>query len=212
MATARVPPEVVDATRILAGDDRVRHDSITIALHWSTALLVVAQFALAETWGFAERPTRHLLIATHMSLGILLSAVIVARLLWRLTRGRRLPPAGTGFVEQAARGVHGLLYGLLVSEAVLGYVFRWSGNEAMSFFGLLIPPPFPPFSKAAHHLVAQAHDYIGWTIVILAGGHAAAALFHHYRLHDDVLWRMLPGRRARERGRAAPAPAEAVRR
>lgn len=212
MATARVSIEVVDATRILAGDDRVRYDPVTIGFHWCTAVLVVAQFALAETWGFAERPTRHLMIVTHMSLGILLSAVIVARLLWRLTRGRRLPPAGAGFVEWAARGVHGLLYALLVAEAVLGYVFRWSGNEAMSFFGLLIPPPFPPFSKEAHHLVAKAHDYIGWTIVILAAGHAAAALFHHYALRDDVLWRMLPGRAAREHENNAPSPAEAARR
>lgn len=31
-----------------------------------------------------------------------------------------------------------------------------------------------------------------WTILVLAGLHAAAALFHHYVLKDDVLRRMLP--------------------
>jgi cytochrome b561 len=67
-----------------------------------------------------------------------------------------------------------------------------SGKEAMSFFGLLIPPPFAPFSKPAHELVGDAHNWIGWTIIILAGGHAAAALFHHFVLRDDILRRMLP--------------------
>ena len=53
-----------------------------------------------------------------------------------------------GWVERAAKGGHYLLYALLVSEAVLGFALRWSGNESMSFFGLLIPSPFAPTDKA----------------------------------------------------------------
>ncbi|MBV9559374.1 MAG: hypothetical protein JOY90_02765, partial [Bradyrhizobium sp.] len=49
------------ATRILAGDDRTHYDEFAMALHWATAALVILQFALAETWGWAERPTRHLI-------------------------------------------------------------------------------------------------------------------------------------------------------
>ena len=37
-------------TRIAAGDDGTSYDPVAIALHWATALLVVAQFTLAETW------------------------------------------------------------------------------------------------------------------------------------------------------------------
>jgi cytochrome b561 len=57
--------------------------------------------------------------------------------------------------------------------------------------------PFPPFSKPAHHSVGEAHDLIGWTIIVFAGGHAAAALFHHFFLRDNVLVRMLPGLKRR---------------
>ena len=188
----------VGAARALPADDQTQYDAFTIALHWATAGLVVLQFVLAETWGFPNRPTRHLMIVMHMSFGILLSAVLIARIAWRLTRGRHLPPAASGWVELASNAVHYLLYTLLVAEAVLGFLFRWSGDEAMSFFGLLIPSPFPPFSKAAHHIMADAHNYIGWIIVILAAGHAAAALFHHYVLRDGVLRRILPGGRAQE--------------
>jgi len=188
---------LADATRIAAGDDRTRYDRFAIGLHWITAVLVVLQFGLAETWGWVERPARHVMITAHMSFGILLSVVILVRVAWRLIPGHQVAASDSGAVELASKAVHYLLYILLITEAVLGYVFRWSGNESMSFFGLLIPPPFAPFSKPAHHLVAEAHDWIGWTIVILAAGHAAAALFHHYVLRDEVLSKMLPGLRAR---------------
>jgi cytochrome b561 len=88
--------------------------------------------------------------------------------------------------------VHYLLYTLLVAEAVLGFMLRWSGGEAMSFFGILIPPPFAAFSKPVHHLIGDAHEFNGWLIIALAVIHALAALYHHYVLRDDVLDRMLP--------------------
>jgi cytochrome b561 len=186
-----------EATRIAAGDDRVRYDAGAMTLHWLTVFLVVTQFLLAEFWGFAARPVRQSMITAHMSFGILLTAVLLIRIAWRLTPGHRVRDAVQGWAEFAARGVHYLLYCLLVVQAALGFVLRWSGNQAMSFFGLLIPPAFAPFSKPAHQVVAEAHNWIGWAIIILAGGHAAAAVFHHFVLRDNVLWRMLPGLPAR---------------
>jgi cytochrome b561 len=199
------------ATRVAAGDDRTRYDDFAVTLHWLSVLLVLTQFGVAELWDLAERPTRHVMIVAHMSVGILLALVLVVRVAWRLTPGHRVRPAVTGWVELASEAVHYLLYGLLAAEAVLGFVLRWSGNEAMSFFGLPIPPPFAPFSKPAHHLVGEAHNIVGWAIIVVAAGHAAAALFHHFWLRDDVLWRMLLGRRARREEVRAPSPERAAR-
>jgi cytochrome b561 len=187
-------PMAAQATRIAAGDDRTQYDSFSILLHWITVILVLAQFGLAQTWGFAPKPTRHLMIVSHMSFGILLSAVLIVRIGWRLLPGHESPAAAVGWIERAAKGGHYLLYALLVSEAVLGFVLRWSGNESMSFFGLPIPSPFAPTDKATHHAIGEAHDFIGWTIIVIAAVHAAAALFHHFVLRDDVLKRMLPGK------------------
>jgi cytochrome b561 len=194
----RTPPSRLDtATRIVAGDDRTRYDAFAIALHWLTVVLVLVQFVLAQAWGWFPKPTRHVMIVAHMSFGIILSVVIVVRIAWRLVPGHRMPPAVSGWVEIASKAVHYLLYVMLAAEAVLGFVLRWSGKESMSFFGLQIPPPFAPFSKEAHRLVGDIHDWNGWAIVILACGHAAAALYHHYVLHDRVLSRMLPAARPR---------------
>jgi cytochrome b561 len=184
-------------TRVAAGDDRTVYDNFSVFLHWLTVLLVVSQFALAETWEWFARPTRHLMIVAHMSFGIILSAVIVIRIVWRLIPGHQISPAVSGWTEMASKAVHYLLYAMLAAEAVLGFVLRWAGDESMSFFGLLLPPPFAPFSKSAHHLVGELHELNGWAIIILSAGHAAAALYHHYVLRDRVLSRMLPGVRER---------------
>lgn len=181
------------ATRIAAGATRTRYDSASIALHWTTVALVLMQFLLAEFWGFFARPERHTMIMLHMSFGILLAAVVAIRIVWRFIPGHEMPPATSGWMEIASKFVHGLLYAMLIAQVALGFELRWAGNEAMSFFGLLIPSPFAPLSRSTRHLLGEAHNWLGWAIVIVAAGHALAALYHHFHLRDNVLRRMLPG-------------------
>jgi len=188
------------ATRIAAGDDGTDYDPVAIAFHWATALLVLTQFLLSQTWGLFGRPTHHLMVVAHMSFGIILTMVIVARIGWRLIPGHQVPAIVFGWVGVASKLVHYILYGLLAAEAVLGFVLRWAGGEAMSFFGLLIASPMAQVSRAAHHQIGELHEKLGWAIVLLALGHAAAALYHHYALRDRVLLRMLPGDHGRRGG------------
>jgi len=75
------------ATRIAAGDDGTSYDTVAIALHWTTALLVFVLFGLAKTWDWFAKPTQESLQSLHVSLGILLAAVIVARLAFRWAQG-----------------------------------------------------------------------------------------------------------------------------
>jgi cytochrome b561 len=180
------------ATRIAAGDDGTTYDGVAIALHWTTAVLVVLQFALAETWDWFAKPTHRLMVTTHMSFGVLLSAVIVARLVWRLIPGHQVAAIEVGWIRLASKFTHYLLYTLLVVEAGLGFTFRWGEGRPMSFFGLGIPGPFGPFGKPVTHQLLELHNWTGWTIVVIASLHALAALYHHYALKDRVLVRMLP--------------------
>ena len=95
---------VAEASRFVAGDDRVGYDGMEMALHWTTALLVVTLYALSQIWGFLPRgtPLRLGMQEVHVSLGVLLAAVLVTRIVWRLGPGRRVPPATTGLVEVAS--------------------------------------------------------------------------------------------------------------
>jgi cytochrome b561 len=184
------------ATRVAAGDDGTNYDNVAIALHWTTALLVIVQFALAETWDYFAKPTQESLQSVHVSLGILLAAVVVARLVWRLIPGHQMSSLEAGWVKLASKAVHYLLYGLLVIQAGLGFAFRWAQNHPLSFFGLFsIPSPFGVVEKATRHTLHDLHEKVGWAIIILAGIHALAALYHHYFVKDRLLQRMLPAAR-----------------
>ena len=185
-------PTIDEATRVAAGATQSRYDGVAIALHWLTVVLVLSLFALGELWGFAQRPLRHELVVLHMSLGILLGLAVAGRIVWRLIPGHKVAPAATGLTETLARIVHWLLYALLVVQSLFGWVVRWSEGEAMSFFGLLIPSPLTPVARETHHRLQEVHGWVGWTIVIVALGHGAAALYHHFVLRDSVLVRMLP--------------------
>jgi cytochrome b561 len=180
------------ATRIAAGDDGRNYDRVAITLHWLTAALVVVLFVLGQTWGWFPRPTHHLMVVTHMSLGIILTLVVLGRVIWRFVLGHHIPSLETGFVRLASTAVHFLLYLLLINQAVLGFLARWEGNEAMSFFGLQIPSPFIGSGQKLAHQLQDIHNWVGWTIIVVAVGHALAALYHYFVLRDRVLGRMLP--------------------
>ena len=93
----------------------------------------------------------------------------------------------------ASKGTHYLLYALLVAQAVSGFVWRWAQGHPVEFFGLFgIPGPFGEMARPQRRLIHEVHEYVGWAIVIIAFGHALAALYHHYVLKDRVLRRMLP--------------------
>jgi len=169
-----------------------RYDRLSLSLHWATAALVLLLFALAETWEFFPKPERHLMVVGHMSFGLILTAVIMLRLLWRVSPGHTRFPAEPGLPGRAAQAAHYALYVLLVAEIALGFLMRWANNHPLSFFGALIPSPLGTVPKPVGKLVDQFHDITAWTIIVLAGLHALAALFHHYLLKDGVLRRMLP--------------------
>ncbi len=67
-------------------------------------------------------------------------------------------------------------------------------STASLILGVLIASPFGTFSKAIGGFVDEVHDFNAWLIMALAGGHALAALYHHYLLRDGVLRRMLQRR------------------
>ena len=71
-----------------------RYDRATILFHWATAILVAVQWLGAQTidW-FPSGPWRVDARSLHITFGILLAVLLVGRIGWRLTKGRRLPPA-----------------------------------------------------------------------------------------------------------------------
>ncbi|RON52373.1 cytochrome b [Pseudomonas frederiksbergensis] len=182
----------------LNADSPTRYDRLTMSLHWLTAALVIFLFASSQIWDQLAKgtPLRKGLQSVHISCGILLAVIVIGRLLWRLSRGRRLPPANQGMMNIAAKTAHLALYLLLLGQIVLGFLFRWAQAEPFNFFGLFDVPTLMTFDKSMKSVFGGLHENVAWAIVILAGLHAVMALVHHYGLRDGTLRRMLPGRDA----------------
>jgi cytochrome b561 len=180
---------------------RQRYDMLTLTLHWITAASVIFLFASAHIWEWLERgtPLRKGLQAAHISCGILLALVMIARPLWRLV-SRYIPRYAMPPLESSrsttllAHGMHGALYLLLFAQIILGFLFRWSQQEPFHFFGYFDLSGWFAVDHALQHSLAQWHNNVAWALIILAFAHAMAALCHHYLFRDSVLRRMLPGR------------------
>jgi cytochrome b561 len=145
--------------------------------HWTVALLVVVQVGLgfaAALWRLS--PLKLDLFVWHKSVGILILALMLARLVWRLAnRAPALPPQTPAWERHAAHASHGLLYALAIALPLSGWVINSAAAVPFSVFWLL---PLPPIVAPDEGVVLAVH--IG------------AALRHHLVKHDAVLLRMLP--------------------
>ena len=172
--------------------DNLRYDRTTIFFHWATALLVAVQWLGAQTidW-FPRGALRVDARSTHITVGVLLGLMLIARIGWRAFRGRHLPPADRNMLHVLAKSTHWGLYALLLAMIGVGVFLTWTRGD--SIYGLFTIPAWDSGgNRGLADRVQDIHATIGWIIVGLAGAHAAAALLHQYVWHDRVLARMLP--------------------
>lgn len=174
------------------------YSSTQKALHWLLFVLVLGLYGLTYAEGLFQRgdPNRALVWWLHISLGLVLAALVVWRVALRLTKGApELPDSMTGIERTLAKVGHFALYALLIAIPVLGILLTWFRGDALSFFGFVtIPAPFAPDRDTAG-TIKELHNLFATGILILAGIHALAALWHHFIRKDNVLERMLPERR-----------------
>lgn len=165
------------------------------ALHWGIALLLLAQivfgFAL-DTIAPRGTPSRSIVINLHKSFGIVLFAFILLRLGWRL---KHRPPGWPAFLsatEQAlATWGHRVLYVLMVSLPLAGYVASNFSKHGVKFFNVILLPPWGPDLPAVYRFFNGLHVVLASVLAALIIGHVAMAL-HHWLRRDGVFRRMGP--------------------
>lgn len=175
-------------------DDRTadRYTRTAIVLHWLIAALVVGMILLGQVMTELPRqtPLRGALFNLHKSLGLLVLALVVARLAWRIShRPPPLPAAIPAWNRQLASITHASFYILLLAQPLLGYVASVFGKYGVKFFGLPLPawgsdnPAVREPFLAAHHLVADV-------LVGLIALHLAGVAWHLFGREPD-LWRRM---------------------
>jgi cytochrome b561 len=183
-------------------NSREQWGSVSIALHWLTLLLVLGMATVGLLMvGMDNSPTKLQVYALHKSFGLTVLGLTVLRLLWRLAVGTPRPIRGTPMWQDAiARMTHGALYVLLLAVPISGWWFNSAAGFPLRWFGLVKLPKLTTFDPAVKLLARDMHETLFWLLAGLIFIHAAAALWHHYRIKDRTLVRMLPLLKSDNRG------------
>lgn len=179
------------------------YGAIAQAIHWLTVIMVVIAWCLGTFDDALPRGApRAAGLLVHISAGLAIIALLLARTTWRLVDPPP-PPEPTQFgawigvwADPAARIAHYTLYALLLAVPITGIVLQFARGDGVPLFGLAeIPSPWIK-DRAFARNVKGVHEILSHALVILATFHAAAALIHHWIFRDRTLVRMLPRSRS----------------
>jgi cytochrome b561 len=182
-----------------------RYDTLSQALHWVTAIVVTIAFILGPG-GFGRLmrqgvdPATRSDIVWHESLGILVLALTLLRLVWVALRPATPQIQMAGWMHLAARLMHVALWALLLALPATAFLALGSEGHPLTLLGGVRVDRIPFIAESGiARLVdwGDVHQFMGDAIMWLAGLHAVAAGFHHLVLKDGVLSAMLPRRRPR---------------
>ncbi len=166
---------------------------LAILFHWITAIGVFFLFGLGlwmtslDYYHPDYRTAPHL----HKSLGVLLIGLVIMRLLWRVMNPS--PQALTThktWEALVAKIVHAVLYILLISLFISGYLITTAEGDSLDVFSWFSLPSLIDGIKNLEDLAGEIHEWIAFTLIALVVLHALAALKHHFLDKDSTLKRM----------------------
>lgn len=173
-----------------------RYSSVSVALHWAIAVLLLVQVWIGNWFEDLPRgPEKGEAFALHASVGATILTLSLVRLAWRLTHPA--PPLPTHYhpaVRALARATHVGLYVVMIGMPLTGWAAAsTSGNPLPDVWGVIPFPRLPVSGDAAHETAETLHvGVLLWGFWVLLALHVAGALKHHFVDRDTTLWRMLP--------------------
>jgi cytochrome b561 len=185
------------------------YGSMARTLHWLTALLfLLAYMAVYYRHWFTEDKTveNWNALQLHLSFGMSIAVLVVLRLYWRFSTRQPDPEPGSPLAHKAAHYGHVLLYVVLIAMPLTGYLGTGVATEFFFLFdipkfadtwlfqsviGSSMGLTFEQFEVPVDFIHKNGGAYLVWVLIL---GHAAAALYHHWRLKDLTLLKMLPPR------------------
>lgn len=168
------------------------YGTVAKILHWIVALMIISLIIVGFVMSDMENSDQKWqLYGAHKATGVLVLALIIVRLLWRLVNKTVLLPATVpAWQKKLAYITHIFLYCAMLTMAISGFSMSVIGGHAIDFYGLFVIPAFAK-NEAVAKIFWQIHGYTAYIIVGLIATHFLGALYHHYVLKDNVLVRMI---------------------
>lgn len=161
-------------------------------LHWISALLIISLFSLGLWMVDLSYTSEWYKIAPHWhkSIGLCLFAVTFFRLFWKITTKT---PAIEGKIweKSAAKLVHRLLYILLFSMFISGYMISTADGRAITVFNWFSVPGLGSIVENQEDIAGSVHYYLAFSMIGCTCLHVLAALKHHFINKDNTLSKMI---------------------
>ena len=159
-------------------------------VHWSTAALVLAQFALAGLNAFLYEPRPLLaeaLVQAHLSSGFIVFLLTLVRIVLRCTY-RRTAPVRLGWPKLAAT-VRATIYVCLLVLPAAGYIRLAALGFQIDVIGVLTLPTLP-IDPALAIRAAIVHMLAAAALSVAVIVHVAGVFSHRLLTGEPVLHRM----------------------
>ena len=168
------------------------YGTVAKAFHWLLFLLLTFAIVMGNLLASMPKGAEKLQAAgMHKSFGAILLMLILLRLLWRLLNETpRLPDDTSPSQAIMAKGMHWLLYILMLAQPISGILMSQAGGFPVSFFGLFEFPVFLHKDTELAEFFRAMHGTVWILLVVAVFGHAGAALHHHFIKKDNVLKQM----------------------
>ena len=164
---------------------------ISIALHWVTALTVIAMLVLGIMSQGAAREDHLRLVHMHTTVGVSIYALLWARIVWRFKAGHPGPlPQQGRFFFTIGKYFHFLMLVAIAVMLVSGPLMAWSAGDAIEVFGLAIPSPVRDFPDI-HAVLRRIHGYTASFIVAGIVLHVVAVFKHTVINRDGTFDRIM---------------------
>lgn len=191
-----------------------RYTKTAKVLHWLIAIGVFGMFALGwfmtdlpkeapkqmaydlfdwgiYTWQVSEEISpRSFYFNLHKSIGVTIFALIIFRILWRVTHK---PPALLAtykvWERKLATGAHHTLYLLMVVLPLSGIIMAIASKYGIKWFGLEFIGGLD--NKPLREAFKEVHEIVGVVILSVIILHIIGALKHKFIDKDETLNRML---------------------
>lgn len=180
------------------------YSGVARLLHWLTVVLVLIMSLSGLVMVYRGKDLNiwdqltDTLYSGHKALGLVVLAVVIVRLGYRLAKGAPPDEPGlNGLQRLVAHLTHWAMYALLICLPILGWVGISMFPALGTFGGLQIPALTAP-DKAMSTQVLWVHGTLAYLLIVLIAMHIGAALFHHVIRGDNVLRRMLPSLKPRQ--------------
>jgi cytochrome b561 len=173
--------------------DRLHYGTPAKTLHWLVVALLLIQFPIGWFMPDVHGGPPGTAMMLHISFGLTILAVIVVRLIWRLTHPVAPESSLPAWQRLSSEAVHWLLYAGVLAATLSGWWFTSFRGWSVSYFSLVPLPMLAAKNAAAIKQIDGWHQIAEWTLLVLIGIHVAAALLHLFVYRDGVMQRMLPG-------------------